>query len=89
MTAQRLFHVRVGAASKGSGGTRHVKGSSVLQRPTSLEIVRDDSGYFLYYLDEANRPQTDTWHDSLDAAFEQARFEFGISPADWIADGEA
>ncbi|GFL61111.1 hypothetical protein TUM15775_18620 [Neisseria gonorrhoeae] len=38
----------------------------------------------MFYLDETGQEQTDTYHDTLDSAFEQAEFEFGISKEEWM-----
>ena len=86
MASVKLFSVRLNPSNEETGRTRHIKEDSVLPRPVSLEIAQEDSGFFLYYLDEAGCLQTDTWHQSLDAAFEQAQFEFSVLPKDWIAE---
>ncbi|KER40630.1 hypothetical protein F528_0439 [Neisseria meningitidis 992008] len=38
----------------------------------------------MFYLDETGQEQTDTYHDTLDSAFEQVEFEFGISKEEWM-----
>ena len=38
----------------------------------------------MFYLDELDNEQTDTYHNSLTEAFEQAEFEFGFKENDWI-----
>jgi hypothetical protein len=44
---------------------------------------RPDAGYYLLYLDSEGMEMTDTWHESVAAAIEQAKFEFGLMPDDW------
>jgi hypothetical protein len=48
-----------------------------------VEIEPGDGAYYLFYFTAAGECLTDTWHESLDAAKRQARFEFEIEDADW------
>lgn len=68
-----------------TGKTVHYFGQSELPAPFSLEIIQyfDDDGYYLFYLNEKGEVQTDTYHDSLEGAIEQAKWEFKISENDW------
>jgi hypothetical protein len=63
-----------------TGNTRHYRGASLLRAPDMVEIVKLPSapGYYLLYLDSAGNELTDTFHESVDQAIEQARFEFGL-----------
>ena len=56
-----------------------------MPRPQELWVVSDEShvGFFLLYLDSNGQAITDTFHLSLDAAFEQAQFEFGVQRSEW------
>jgi hypothetical protein len=50
--------------------------------PAGLAICRDDRGgtFYLFYCDEDWEPMTDTWHQTLDGAKDQAEREFeGVS----------
>jgi len=50
----------------------------------NLEIVRGDgSGYFLQSSSTNISYVGDTWHESLEGAIEQAKFQFGIEPREW------
>jgi hypothetical protein len=50
-----------------------------------LRIVQypDDNGYYLIYLDAELNELTDTWHESIEKAMEQAKFEFSVTSEDW------
>jgi hypothetical protein len=59
----------------------------VVQFPTAIDTIcryRDDTkykgesdtGFYLFYCDTDWNIVTDTWHESLDAAKRQARFEY-------------
>lgn len=42
-----------------------------------------DPGYYLLYLDESGEEITDTYHDSLEKALDQAKWEFNVEPDEW------
>jgi hypothetical protein len=67
-----------------TGKTRHY-GDQLLTSPTRLEIVQlpPDSGFYLLYIDGNGAEMTDTWHESLERAMDQANFEFGLLPNEW------
>lgn len=76
-----------------TGATKHsygdlVDGEIVAGGPlgpfAALAIQGDDSGYFLLYLDADGSPVTDTWHETLDDALEQAEFEYEGITAKWV-----
>lgn len=76
------------------GRTRHYIGFAEGKREfppfTSLVITRHpgDSGYYLMHLCEDGQG-TDTWHVSLEDAFHQAEYEFGVRPDEWTEVDEA
>jgi hypothetical protein len=67
-----------------TGKTRHYR-DQLLPPPQQLEIVQlpPDSGFYLLYLDGNGAEMTDTWHESLEQAMDQANFEFGLLPNEW------
>jgi hypothetical protein len=40
-------------------------------------------GFYLLYLDDRGSEMTDTWHESVALAMEQAEYEFCLSPKEW------
>lgn len=54
--------------------------------PARVRIEPDkySSAFFLLYLDEAGRVLNDGWHQTLEEAKHQAKFEFEIEEDDWI-----
>ncbi len=66
-----------------TGATQHFwieNGEQVqMSTPHWVEIVPEEHGFLLLYGD----CQTDTWHQSLEEAKGQARFEFGTTDDDW------
>ena len=69
-----------------TGFTRHYRGNVRLGKPARLQIASFENvdGFYLYYLDEHGQEQSDTYHDSINDAMEQARSEFGVTPGEWI-----
>jgi hypothetical protein len=55
-----------------------------------LEIYKsgDGGGYFLQYRSSNGQYNGDTWHESLEDAIEQAKFQFGIEPGKWKVPAE-
>lgn len=55
-----------------------------LPLPTYVEIEVDDSGHaMLYRYRDDGAFCGDTWHEALQDAKNQAKFEYGISEPDW------
>ncbi len=77
--AKVLRYARVTNRVLPTGRTRHYK-QSLLGSAAALAIARYDdspeSGYYLFYLDEVGAVVTDTNHDSMKAALDQAAFEY-------------
>lgn len=82
---QTLFHIVLTEQHKQTGHTIHYT-DSVLPKPSALSIVQYDcdAGVYLLYLNELGCEQTDTYHESLQAAFEQAEFEFNVKQNEWL-----
>jgi hypothetical protein len=82
---QILMQIKIEDQHKDTGNVRHTSDGRLLAIPRYLQIARmeDDSGYYLLYLDEKGKEQTDTWHESVEAALSQAEFEFGVQASEW------
>lgn len=54
-------------------------------KPSYLQIVtfKDQTGYYLFYLNENMEEMTDTFHETLERALKQAEWEFGVQAKDW------
>lgn len=75
-----------------TGKTKHAIGTLVdgnpvpvaqLTQPAWVGISPEDNGYYLLHFDAEGLCLTDTWHESLERAKAQARFEFEIEERDW------
>lgn len=56
---------------------------SELPDPVTVEIVEEDGAFFLLRLDDNGECIADTWHETVEAAKDQANFEFGVKEGDW------
>jgi hypothetical protein len=55
----------------------------LISNAKTVEIVEQDGAVFLLRLDGRRACISETWHETVEAAKEQARFEFGIEDDDW------
>jgi len=80
-----LRRVQLGALHVPTDKTQHFYGNKPICVPTSLLIVRypDAPGFYLLYLDEQGNELTDTYHDTLEQAMEQATWEFQVQSHEW------
>jgi hypothetical protein len=83
-----LFRIELGPQFPPTGNTKHTLRDSTGSRPfppfTALEIVHTpgEAGFYLMH-ECSDGIGTDTWHETLDDAMQQADFEFGVKPTDW------
>jgi len=84
-TEQSIAHIVLTNEHEATGNCRHYKVGEVLPDPHQLRIVQYDAGggFYLLYLDYNGEELTDTFHDTLDAALQQAEWEFRVPPAAW------
>lgn len=64
-----------------------IQGSLSMPLPDRVEIESsmDDTDCFLYRYTRSGECCGDTWHENLQAAFEQAQFEYGLAPDQFLA----
>lgn len=82
-----LKKIKLGPRHIPTGKTKHFDSSVELGKPSILKIVqyKDDAGFYLIYCDDRGEELTDTYHDSLKDAMDQAKWEFQIEPQEWEA----
>lgn len=70
-----------------TGKCRHVVGGKIPPPAIGLAICQysNDCGYCLFYCDGEWRVVTDTYHESIEKAIEQAEFEYEGVSANWVA----
>jgi len=80
--AKVLFIAEIANDVSATGKAAHFSGNETLPKPRFLAIAQypGDSGFYLFYCDDAWNVMTDTLHMTIAEAKEQAEFEFyGIS----------
>jgi hypothetical protein len=75
-TTGKTLHLRV------ADSTRTAK-ITAFSQPVRVEIVAQGSAYLLLRFDDKSECVGDTWHETIDAAKAQAKFEFLIKDEDW------
>ncbi|MDX2037827.1 MAG: hypothetical protein SFX72_14340 [Isosphaeraceae bacterium] len=80
-----IRRIRLNSSHRPTGRTRHVVGGELAPTPAELRIARyeGDPGCCLLYCDETGAEITDTYHDSVAAAIDQAEWEFGTKAEEW------
>jgi hypothetical protein len=80
-----LKKVKLMDRHKPTGKTIHLTAGEEAESPTSLKIIsyKNVAGYYLLYFDDEEEEITDTFHESLKGAFEQAKWEFGVQEEEW------
>jgi len=67
-----------------TGKTRHLLEGLPLPHPKIVELVVEEDGMiFLLRLDDEGQCIADTWHETVEAAKAQAKFEYEIEEGDW------
>ncbi len=71
---------RVDERHRHTGNCRQIVGGVVQGPVRALAICQVGSSYYLYGCDEEWNVVTDTWHETLEDAMDQAEFEYeGVS----------
>jgi len=65
--------------------TIHTVNEKQIQPPHELQIVSypDVEGFYLLYLDASGEVITDTYHETLEKAQDQAKWELNVLPSEW------
>lgn len=76
--AKILKYLTLAPEQKRTGNTKHFIGGKELVEIHGLAICQyeDDSGIYLFYCDSEWNVLTDTWHETVEGAQDQASFEF-------------
>lgn len=69
-----------------TNNTKHYVSGQLLTGISILTICKyvNDAGYYLFYCGSDWKEFTDTYHDSMEDAMDQAEFEFANTHGDWI-----
>lgn len=86
MLDYRLFRrIQLRPSHRPTGRTRHYRDDKLLPPPSELRIVQypEDPGFYLLYCDDSGIEMTDTYHDALEGALNQAEWELQVKPGEW------
>lgn len=91
MDGQILFAAKSEVGFAPTRGTVHyVKGNRLTEIPVELRIIQlGENGFYLIRLDKDGEELTDTFHESIDQAMHQARWEYSIEPNTWVEFGDS
>lgn len=87
-TERVVSWVRLTEAHQPTGATSHRVDGKPVEAAAELRVMQfeGDSGFYLIHLDKNGEELTDTYHETVEQAFEQAHFEFGIARDEWCSD---
>ena len=79
---------RLTCTNNETGKTRHFFGNDLAAIPSELRIVSfaNDDGVYLLYFDGEGNEITDTYHENVEMAKSQAKWEFNVRESDWQSD---
>jgi len=68
-----------------TGKTTHIIRGVQMPTPSKLQIAQyaNDTGFYLFYLDDKDVVMTDTYHETKEGAEDQANWEYGVSLNEW------
>ena len=81
-----IKNIKLKTHHKPTGNTKHFRwGKELSNEIWELKIIKIDPepGFYLIYFDSKANELTDTLHDSLEAAMQQAEFEFNVKQNEW------
>jgi hypothetical protein len=83
--AKTLFYTILDNKHLKTGKTKHIVDGNQVESIYGLSICKyeNDPGFYLFYCDENWDVITDTYHESVEEAKEQAEFEYINSIATW------
>lgn len=76
--AKVLLYATLQKEHKPTANTKHYLGGDLMQPSSGLAICRygNDEGFYLFYCDSDWNVVTDTYHESIEDAKNQAEFEY-------------
>ena len=76
--AKVLYYAIIDQGQQPTGNTLHRIGGELMPPASGLAVCRyeKDTGFYLFYCDGEWRVLTDTWHESVEDALNQAEFEY-------------
>jgi hypothetical protein len=82
-----LLRLSLGSAlHANTGKVIHRRHGAIVPEPAVLEIIQysGDAGFYLIHFSADGVELTDTYHDTVAEALEQANYEFGCTREQWM-----
>jgi hypothetical protein len=83
-TVPVVCYTQIDARHRHTGATRHLVGGAEQGAAAALAVCRDGDSFYLFYCDADWEPVTDTWHESLGDALDQAEVEYAGTRETWV-----
>jgi hypothetical protein len=83
--AQVLYYTKIDERHHVTGKCHHAVGRQVMGAAAGLAICQypGEDSYYLFYCDRQWNVVTDTWHETIKDALQQAEFEYEGVSATW------
>ena len=83
--AKVIYYTKLDGRHTRTNNTEHYVGGQILQDIYGLAICKYDQeeGFYLFYCDHNWSAITDTYHDTVEDAKDQAEFEFTNTSSTW------
>lgn len=87
-TERVVSWLRLTEAHRPTGATSHRVDGKPVEAAAELRVMQfeGDPGFYLIHLDKSGEELTDTYHETIEQAFEQAHFEYGIVRDEWCSE---
>jgi hypothetical protein len=80
-----VAHLSLTTQHEPTNRTVHVVEGRSMSTPAQLRVeqLEGDPGFYLLYCTAEGAELSDTYHETIEAAFDQAAWEFGVRPDEW------
>lgn len=84
--ADLIAYLILNSSHTKTNNTKHYIHGKLLTDINGLAICKHDhdTGYYLFYCDNTWKEFTDTYHESIEDAIDQAEFEFANTRESWV-----
>lgn len=84
--AKVILFTTIDNRHKFTGNTKQIVGEKLMGKMSGLAICKyeNESSFYLFGCNEEWKSITDTWHESIEGAINQAEFEYDGTKDTWI-----
>jgi len=83
--AKVLYYIKIEGHYQSTGNTKQIVNGVLMGPAYGLAICKyeDDDAYYLFGCDKSWQSVTDTWHESIEDAMKQGKFEYDVTKNNW------